>query len=253
MRASIITPTLDAADFIDACVANVAAEGAAVREHIVVDGGSRDGTVERVAALARVHPALRLVRAPGLRQSAAMNLGTQAARGGIIGILNADDYYQRGAVARGIAGLAAVGAPAFVAGTCLIVDAADRPLLWNRADDLRLESLLLGWAAAQFPCNPSCYFYHREVHALVGGYDVDDDHQMDFDFVLKCAARVTMRYVPEHWGNFRLRPGTRTAEDRDAVPRRAALIARHVALLDPARRATMARIGIEKQRGAARP
>lgn len=249
MRASIITPTLDAAGFIDACVANVAAEGAAVYEHIVVDGGSRDGTPERVAALMRANPGLRLIHAPGLRQSAAMNLGTEAARGEVVGILNADDYYQPGAVARGIASLAPGSAPAFVAGECLIVDPADRPLLWNRADDLRLESLLLGWTVAQFPCNPSCYFYHREVHALVGGYDVDDDYQMDFDFVLKCARRVTMRHVREHWGNFRLRPGTRTAGDKHAVGRRAAIIARHVAGLDPGQCSAMARIAAEKQRG----
>lgn len=247
MKASIITPTLNAADWIEACVANVAQQGDAVLEHIVVDGGSGDGTLEKAAALARGHPRLTILPRPGCSQSVALNLGSEAASGEAIGILNADDFYEAGAVRRGVEILGDPDAPAFVAGDCLIIDDARR-FAWNRPNDLRIESLLLGWDAAQFPCNPSAYFYRREAHYIVGGYDPADDFTMDMDFVLKCAAQVGARHVPEHWGNFRFRAGSKTFEDRIGRQRRSAMFARHLERLAPHRRGTMARIGQEKQR-----
>lgn len=229
MRASIITPALNAASFIEGCISNVAAQGHAVLEHLIVDGGSQDGTVAQVEALIPHHPHLRLIGGPERGQSDALNKGTERSQGEVIGILNADDFYQPGVVARALALLDRVGAPDMVVANCLVRDAEDRPLQWNRPADLHIDTLLRGWRHAEVPQNPSAYFYRRHVHDLVGGYDVEDHYAMDLDFVLSCAARVSMLYVSEHWGNFRLIPGAKSVSDSKGAERRDAVYARHAA------------------------
>jgi len=231
MRISVVTPTLNSARFVRNCVDNVASQGPCVIEHLIVDGGSDDGTLQLVEELRRSHPALRLIQGPDRGQSDAMNKGTLAALGEVIGVLNVDDTYEPGACAEALALLEAMRQPGMVVGDCRVVGEQGEHRFWNRPTNLRLEALLLGWSYAQFPCNPSAYFYHREVHDLAGGYDVDDHFSMDFDFILNCACRVEMRYVPRHWGNFRLAPGCKTFDDGNGKQRVAALIARHRARL----------------------
>jgi len=231
MRLSVITPTLNSARFIRACVDNVAAQGSCVLEHIVVDGGSTDGTLPLVEELRRSPPRLRLLPGPDRGQSDAMNKGSAAALGEAIGVLNVDDAYEPHACAEALQQLQSMKRPGMVVGDCRVVGEHGELRFWNRPTNLRLEALLLGWSYAQFPCNPSAYFYHRAVHELVGGYDVDDHYAMDFDFILNCARQVQMRYVPRHWGNFRLAPGCKTFDDDRGRERVAALIERHRARL----------------------
>lgn len=242
MKATIITPTFNARDFIVACVENAAAQGEVVAEHIVADGGSTDGTAELVAELQRTHPKLRLLPGPDKGQSDAMNKATALATGEVIGILNADDYYEPGAVAKGVGVLARYGGPALVCGDCRILGPTGETLLVNRPRDLRPEALLQDSWLFPIPANPAAYFYTRDVHDIVGGYDVDDSFAMDCEFLLTCAERVRMIYVPELWGNFRQIPGAKTFDDKDGPARVTALIERHKRGLTPAQHRRMRRV-----------
>jgi glycosyltransferase involved in cell wall biosynthesis len=58
-------------------------------EHIIIDGGSTDGTVE----ILKQYPHLKWISEPDEGQSDALNKGFKMAEGDIIGWLNADDYY----------------------------------------------------------------------------------------------------------------------------------------------------------------
>src|SRR5581483_9052952 len=64
-------------------------------EHIVVDGGSTDGTI----AVLRRHAHVRWVSEPDRGQADAVNKGFAMARGEIFGWLNSDDLYLPGAIA----------------------------------------------------------------------------------------------------------------------------------------------------------
>jgi glycosyltransferase involved in cell wall biosynthesis len=86
---SIITPSLNAVRFIGDTLDSVRAQDYPNIEHVVVDGGSEDGTVDL------------LRRAPGVvwtsRKDAGMydaiNSGLRMARGEIVAYQNADDRY----------------------------------------------------------------------------------------------------------------------------------------------------------------
>lgn len=99
MKVTVITVCYNAKDTIlDACESVVRQQGAEV-EHIVVDGGSTDGTVEKIRAFAEkakseVEPrrfSFRWVSEKDRGMYDALNKGIKMATGDVIGILNADD------------------------------------------------------------------------------------------------------------------------------------------------------------------
>lgn len=242
VRASIITPAFNAAPFIEQCVRNVASQGEAVGEHIIVDGGSTDGTPEMVRVLMTTHPRLHLIPGPDDGQSDAMNKGTLAAKEEVIGFLNADDYYQPGAVAEALAELKKFPGPGIVVGDCRIIDENDAVIRWNRPKDLRVQSLLQSSLWQLLPANPSAYFYHRSVHDLIGGYDTSNHYSMDVDFILGAVRLAQARYVPRHWGNFRLIPGCKSYENAGSDEGRNPLsdvFSRHRRALTPAQKLSM--------------
>src|SRR5262249_50324954 len=95
---SIVTPSLNQGRFIAATIESVASQSYKPFEHLVVDGGSTDGTLQvlrRYASLAH----LRWVSEPDYGQSDAINKGVGMVRGDVVGWLNADDLYYPGALA----------------------------------------------------------------------------------------------------------------------------------------------------------
>jgi N-acetylglucosaminyl-diphospho-decaprenol L-rhamnosyltransferase len=85
----------EAGPLLEACVSSVLADASAGPvELVVVDNGSRDGSVE---ALVAAHPDVRVVRAPGnVGYARAANLGTAATRAPIIAVLNPDTVMEAG-------------------------------------------------------------------------------------------------------------------------------------------------------------
>jgi dolichol-phosphate mannosyltransferase len=95
LRISVVVPVKDEADNVPALAREIAAAVAAVEpapfEIIFVDDGSSDATVERLLALKRELPQLRLLRHPrNLGQSRAIRSGVLAARGALIVTLDGD-------------------------------------------------------------------------------------------------------------------------------------------------------------------
>jgi glycosyltransferase involved in cell wall biosynthesis len=92
---SVVTPSLNMVSYLERCVASVADQGGVRAEHLVMDGGSRDGTVEWLAAQPSLVSEVR--RDNGMYD--AVNRGFRQARGRIIAHLNCDEQYLPGTLA----------------------------------------------------------------------------------------------------------------------------------------------------------
>jgi glycosyltransferase involved in cell wall biosynthesis len=94
-RFSIVTPSFNQAAFIGEALESVHAQNWRDVEHLVMDGGSEDGTVSMLAEFS-TRPEWRHLQwasGPDRGQSHALNKGFAAASGDIVGWLNSDDRY----------------------------------------------------------------------------------------------------------------------------------------------------------------
>ena len=90
MKISIITSTYNSADTVRDTLESVAAQTHPDVEHIIIDGLSKDHTLDIVAEFPHV---CRVLSEEDKGIYDAMNKGISLATGDIIGILNSDDFY----------------------------------------------------------------------------------------------------------------------------------------------------------------
>ena len=104
---SVLIPTLNELSSIDRCLSSVLDQGYPLHEVLVLDGGSTDGTREKVAEYG---PPIRLVHNPGRGPAAAMNEGIALSSGEVICRLDAHAEFAPDYVARCVEVLLETGA-----------------------------------------------------------------------------------------------------------------------------------------------
>ena len=122
---TIVTPCLNGAATLSSTLESVRDQGYGGEvEHVVVDGGSTDGTLDILASA----PDVRYVSEPDRGLSDAVNKGIRMARNDVVGWLNADDVYLPGALGRVGKALAERPDALWATGPCLIIDADGREI-----------------------------------------------------------------------------------------------------------------------------
>ena len=193
MKISIITVCFNSAATIRDTLESVNAQDHPDVEHVVIDGGSRDGTHELVQSHKRRPGAVVSERDRGIYD--AMNKGLARATGEVIGLLNADDVLAHPGVLSLIA--RAFEDPA--------VDACYGDLDYYRPDWSRVVRrwrsrpyapglALRGW----MPAHPT--FYLRAAHYRQhGGYDSSLRIAADFELCLRMLEvhRLRARHLPQ--------------------------------------------------------
>jgi glycosyltransferase involved in cell wall biosynthesis len=212
-KLSVITPVFNGIRFIDFCIRNVIEQNCPDAEHIIMDGGSTDGTVEIIKRYAEEYPHIRWVSGKDKGQSDAMNKGIGMASGNILGFLNVDDYYEPGALCEALELFKNLPEPALLVGNCAIWDDDGNLLDVSKPSAISFLSLLEEKFHKAFPMNPSAYFYHKSLHDRIGMYDVAEHFGMDVHFIFKAVQAATVKYVDKTWGNYRYLSDTKTFKD----------------------------------------
>lgn len=180
--ASIVMPSFNQAEFIEASIASVLNQDYPRLELIVADGGSTDGTVEILQRI-QVHDSrLRWFSEPDTGPANAINKALTRVRGTLIGWLNSDDLYTPGAVGRAVAALTGPEKYALVYGHGAHVDELGNEL--NRYPTLPPETPYSRFANGCFICQPTLFFTHTAYH-LLGPLDESIKTAFDFEYWLR--------------------------------------------------------------------
>jgi hypothetical protein len=203
-RVSIVTPAFNAMPYLKENIESVLAQDYPNLEHIIMDGGSSDGSLE----LLRQYPHLTWRSEPDRGQSHALNKAFALASGEIIGWLNADDTYQPGAVDTAVAYLLAHPEADLVYSDLQIIDQQGQGIGYTRAQPFDLARQLLDNQVKQ----PTA-FMRRAVLDHLQGVNEDYHYVMDRELWLRAGLRFRLVYLPGRvLANFRLIPGTKTYE-----------------------------------------
>ena len=95
-RVSVVIPLYNHAAYVAAAVRSVLDQGPILRELIVVDDGSTDGSAEAMRVLCRDDPRIVFWSQDNRGALAALNAGLLRAGGEFVAVLNSDDCYQPG-------------------------------------------------------------------------------------------------------------------------------------------------------------
>jgi len=177
---SVITPVLDSADTLELTLSSVAAQTYPSIEHIVIDGGSSDGTIDVLRRFRSAVP-LRWLSEPDAGMYAAINKGINHAEGEILCYLNSDDLYLPWSIECAVSTLASSQA-----------DVAFGDLLLLSKDGLQRRVGIQFYPrfrprvyAHEVSLGQPTVFWRRRVSDTIGGFDERMRYGGDFEYWLR--------------------------------------------------------------------
>lgn len=194
MKISVVTVVYNAVDSIEDAINSVIAQDYEDIEHIVIDGGSVDGTMDVVN---RYREQLAVVISePDNGIYDAMNKGIDLATGDIIGNLNADDWYADNSVlSRVVNAFSEDKDLDAIYGDIVYVTKNEPHSIVRYWESQPYQEGLFekGW----MPAHPS-FFVRREIYNRYGKFDLDLQIQSDFDLTMRFMVvnKIKTRYLP---------------------------------------------------------
>ena len=190
---TLITPVLNNADTISDCLGSIRKQTSAC-QHIIVDGGSTDGTLEIIEQ--RKLPGAIVVSEPDQGMYDAINKGLERATGEVVGILNADDFFPTEDVLEKVS--LAFTDPEVDAsyGDLLYVDRenTNKVIRTWRSGEYQREKFYAGW----MPPHPTFYL-RRRLYQKHGGYRLDLGTAADYELMLRMLLKqqAAVSYIPK--------------------------------------------------------
>ena len=208
-KISIVTPTFNGMATLRETIESVLAQDYKNWEHIVIDGGSTDGTVD----LLRTYSHLQWVSEKDRGHYHAMNKGIERASGDVVAILNADDCYRPYALSK--VARAFAEHPDWDALFCDVVYVDGKGQEIFRREEARYDYDVLRFGNVGYVIHPTL-FVKKAVHDRIGLYRYDKYlNSCDGDLILRLGQHgCRVGHIPQYLVNYRLHEHGQSADRR---------------------------------------
>jgi glycosyltransferase involved in cell wall biosynthesis len=196
MLFSIITPSFNQGKFLTDCIQSVIDQHPAEVEHIIVDAGSTDETLDVISH----YPSVTWTSEPDNGMSDGINKGFLKAKGDWIMWLNCDDYLLPGALKKVSDFIANHPYADVIHGDCIYI--AENKEIIRRKYDTQVDEWDLLFIGCIIPSTSA--FYRRELIDNCHLLDVGYRNCMDWEYYLRLLrAGAKFKYLPEALAHFR--------------------------------------------------
>ena len=209
MKFSIVTCTWNSAQYLSQSIESVRSQTYQDIEHIFIDGGSEDGTLEIINSV----PIDKKV-AHGVKGgvSRAMNRGIEMATGDVIVHLHSDDFFAHEKVLEHVLKAFADNPVSWLFGRCLSdINGARVPEPYV-IPKYSYQRLVKG----NFIPHPAT-FIRRELFEKLGTFDIRLKYAMDYNQWLRFGSIAEPLQLDEHLSVFRRHAGSLSTANRIAV------------------------------------
>lgn len=193
MKISIITVSFNSAETIEDTIKSVLSQTHDDLEYIIVDGASKDATMEIVGLYK--DKISRVISEPDKGIYDAMNKGVDAATGEIIGILNSDDFYADEHVVADIAAQIDEAKADACYADLVYVDRDNTEKVIRKWDAGTYESghFRKGW----MPPHPT-FFLSKSAYNKFGAYNLELRSAADYELMLRMVHKHELKvtYLP---------------------------------------------------------
>jgi len=194
VKVSIITPTFNSVHTIEDCIKSIQSQTYRNIEHIIIDGSSKDGTIDIIKKYEG--EIAYWISEPDRGIYDALNKGIRMAKGDIIGILHSDDLYTNDHVVATVV-------------NCFLqneVDSCYGDLVYMGRDDV--NKIVRYWKAGEFekkkfeygwmPPHPT-FFARRKIYEQYGFYDLRMGTVADYELMLRFLYKheISTSYIPK--------------------------------------------------------
>lgn len=186
---SIVTPSLNQGIYIEENIKSVLNQDYPDFEHIIIDGGSTDGTID----ILEKYNHLIWISEKDRGQSEAINKGFRRANGEIIGWLNSDDCYEPDAFSTIARELNRAEGKYIVFGDCNLIDKKGERIGCCKGKLPHPNDFIKYWEKNYTIPQPAVFFY-KEIIDKVGYLDESLHYVMDYDFWLRISKYYQFHY-----------------------------------------------------------
>ena len=206
---SIVTPSYNQAAYLEETIRSVLNQDYQNLEYIIVDGGSKDGSLEIIEKY--TNELAWWVSESDRGQTDAINKGFSRAKGEILAWLNSDDTYLPGAISEAVEFLDSHPDIGMVYGDANLVDVDGEVIGRFPARQTDKRRLMRGYV--HIPQQAA--FFRADIWRLVGPLDPSFYFAMDYDLWVRISQQSPIEYYPRLWANFRLHGDAKSIEADD--------------------------------------
>jgi glycosyltransferase involved in cell wall biosynthesis len=190
---SIITPVKNGEKHLRQSIESVISQSYRNIEHVIIDGQSTDSTLDIIKEYEDKIAYWKSERDRGI--SDAFNKGIQECNGEIIGIINADDWYEKGAVENAVSTFSQYPATGVVCGSISYWD--DKKFLYHSPS-------IPGKLKYRMKVHHPTVFVKKSIYKNFGFFREDFKYAMDYELLLRFyMAKVPFKSIPNVLANMR--------------------------------------------------
>ena len=193
MKVSLITGSFNSVSTISDTIESISSQDYLDIEYIIIDGNSKDGTVEVIKS--HNQKITKWISEPDSGIYDAMNKGIAMATGEVIGILNSDDFYSNNQIISQVAKAFEDEKVDAVFGDLVFVDPMNLTKIVRKYSSKKWNPKKLAWGF--MPAHPT-FFVRRKYYESLGVFKTDYKISADYELLIRflLVHKLNYRYLP---------------------------------------------------------